>query len=260
MKGGISMDFFINKFIPVAGFFINVFIAILTYKSMHPNKDDKSIVDIKMLQINPEYFYNYQDAQYSKTKCISNEDNTYRNKRWLINMVYFIYLATICISFIYMYLSVYDYTDLMSFVSSLNRMTIGQILNITKICLFYISFSMFVYSLFTFLVFYNRKASVINNIIAMKYYVIKCISDISSLVIINDLTVININDTLSYLIYLIAFLILVLFQFTWFDYSLKKAFLDLKSSTYIPEKMYQFFSYFPVYLSPIVLYYLIKLF
>ena len=35
------MDFFINKFIPVAGFFINVFIAILTYKSMHPNKDDK---------------------------------------------------------------------------------------------------------------------------------------------------------------------------------------------------------------------------
>ena len=244
MKGGISMDFFINKFIPVAGFFINVFIAILTYKSMHPNKDDKSIVDIKMLQINPEYFYNYQDAQYSKTKCISNEDNTYRNKRWLI----------------YMYLSVYDYTDLMSFVSSLNRMTIGQILNITKICLFYISFSMFVYSLFTFLVFYNRKASVINNIIAMKYYVIKCISDISSLVIINDLTVININDTLSYLIYLIAFLILVLFQFTWFDYSLKKAFLDLKSSTYIPEKMYQFFSYFPVYLSPIVLYYLIKLF
>ena len=244
MKGGISMDFFINKFIPVAGFFINVFIAILTYKSMHPNKDDKSIVDIKMLQINPEYFYNYQDAQYSKTKCISNEDNTYRNKRWLINM----------------YLSVYDYTDLMSFVSSLNRMTIGQILNITKICLFYISFSMFVYSLFTFLVFYNRKASVINNIIAMKYYVIKCISDISSLVIINDLTVININDTLSYLIYLIAFLILVLFQFTWFDYSLKKAFLDLKSSTYIPEKMYQFFSYFPVYLSPIVLYYLIKLF
>ena len=132
MKGGISMDFFINKFIPVAGFFINVFIAILTYKSMHPNKDDKSIVDIKILQINPEYFYNYQDAQYSKTKCISNEDNTYRNKRWLINMVYFIYLATICISFIYMYLSVYDYTDLMSFVSSLNRMTIGQILNITN--------------------------------------------------------------------------------------------------------------------------------
>ena len=158
-----------------------------------------------------------------------------------------------------MYLSVYDYTNLMSFVSSLNRMTIGQILNITKICLFYISFSMFVYSLFTFLVFYNRKTTVINNIIAMKYYVIKCISDISSLVIINDLTVINTNDTLSYLIYLIAFLILVLFQFTWFDYSLKKAFLDLKSSTYIPEKIYQFFSYFPVYLSPIVLYYLIKL-
>ena len=218
------MDFFINKFIPVAGFFINVFIAILTYKSMHPN-----------------------------------EDNTYRNKRWIINMVYFIYLAAICISFIYMYLSVYDYTNLMSFVSSLNRMTIGQILNITKICLFYISFSMFVYSLFTFLVFYNRKTTVINNIIAMKYYVIKCISDISSLVIINDLTVINTNDTLSYLIYLIAFLILVLFQFTWFDYSLKKAFLDLKSSTYIPEKIYQFFSYFPVYLSPIVLYYLIKL-
>lgn len=202
------MDFFINKFIPVAGFFINVFIAILTYKSMHPNKDDKSIVDIKILQINPEYFYNYQDAQYSKTKCISNEDNTYRNKRWIINMVYFIYLAAICISFIYMYLSVYDYTNLMSFVSSLNRMTIGQILNITKICLFYISFSMFVYSLFTFLVFYNRKTTVINNIIAMKYYVIKCISDISSLVIINDLTVINTNDTLSYLIYLIAFLIL----------------------------------------------------
>lgn len=186
MKGGISMDFFINKFIPVAGFFINVFIAILTYKSMHPNNDDKSIVDIKILQINPEYFYNYQDAQYSKTKCISNEDNTYRNKRWIINMVYFIYLAAICISFIYMYLSVYDYTNLMSFVSSLNRMTIGQILNITKICLFYISFSMFVYSLFTFLVFYNRKTTVINNIIAMKYYVIKCISDISSLVIIND--------------------------------------------------------------------------
>lgn len=235
------MDFFINKFIPVAGFFINVFIAILTYKSMHPNKDDKSIVDIKILQINPEYFYNYQDAQYSKTKCISNEDNTYRNKRWIINMVYFIYLAAICISFIYMYLSVYDYTNLMSFVSSLNRMTIGQILNITKICLFYISFSMFVYSLFTFLVFYNRKTTVINNIIAMKYYVIKCISDISSLVIINDLTVINTSDTLSYLIYLIAFLILVLFQFTWFDYSLKKAFLDLKSSTYIPEKIYQFF-------------------
>lgn len=253
------MDFFINKFIPVAGFFINVFIAILTYKSMHPNKDDKSIVDIKILQINPEYFYNYQDAQYSKTKCISNEDNTYRNKRWIINMVYFIYLAAICISFIYMYLSVYDYTNLMSFVSSLNRMTIGQILNITKICLFYISFSMFVYSLFTFLVFYNRKTTVINNIIAMKYYVIKCISDISSLVIINDLTVINTSDTLPYLIYLIAFLILVLFQFTWFDYSLKKAFLDLKSSTYIPEKIYQFFSYFPVYLSPIVLYYLIKL-
>ena len=253
------MDFFINKFIPVAGFFINVFIAILTYKSKHPNKDDKSIVDIKILQINPEYFYNYQDAQYSKTKCISNEDNTYRNKRWIINMVYFIYLAAICISFIYMYLSAYDYTNLMSFVSSLNRMTIGQILNITKICLFYISFSMFVYSLFTFLVFYNRKTTVINNIIAMKYYVIKCISDISSLVIINDLTVINTNDTLSYLIYLIAFLILVLFQFTWFDYSLKKAFLDLKSSTYIPEKIYQFFSYFPVYLSPIVLYYLIKL-
>lgn len=253
------MDFFINKFIPVAGFFINVFIAILTYKSMHPNKDDKSIVDIKILQINPEYFYNYQDAQYSKTKCISNEDNTYRNKRWIINMVYFIYLAAICISFIYMYLSVYDYTNLMSFVSSLNRMTIGQILNITKICLFYISFSMFVYSLFTFLVFYNRKTTVINNIIAMKYYVIKCISDISSLVIINDLTVINTSDTLSYLIYLITFLILVLFQFTWFDYSLKKAFLDLKSSTYIPEKIYQFFSYFPVYLSPIVLYYLIKL-
>ena len=253
------MDFFINKFIPVAGFFINVFIAILTYKSMHPNKDDKSIVDIKILQINPEYFYNYQDAQYSKTKCISNEDNTYRNKRWIINMVYFIYLAAVCISFIYMYLSVYDYTNLMSFVSSLNRMTIGQILNITKICLFYISFSMFVYSLFTFLVFYNRKTTVINNIIAMKYYVIKCISDISSLVIINDLTVINTSDTLSYLIYLIAFLILVLFQFTWFDYSLKKAFLDLKSSTYIPEKIYQFFSYFPVYLSPIVLYYLIKL-
>lgn len=253
------MDFFINKFIPVAGFFINVFIAILTYKSMHPNKDDKSIVNIKILQINPEYFYNYQDAQYSKTKCISNEDNTYRNKRWIINMVYFIYLAAICISFIYMYLSVYDYTNLMSFVSSLNRMTIGQILNITKICLFYISFSMFVYSLFTFLVFYNRKTTVINNIIAMKYYVIKCISDISSLVIINDLTVINTSDTLSYLIYLIAFLILVLFQFTWFDYSLKKAFLDLKSSTYIPEKIYQFFSYFPVYLSPIVLYYLIKL-
>ena len=226
---------------------------------MHPNKDDKSIVDIKILQINPEYFYNYQDAQYSKTKCISNEDNTYRNKRWIINMVYFIYLAAICISFIYMYLSAYDYTNLMSFVSSLNRMTIGQILNITKICLFYISFSMFVYSLFTFLVFYNRKTTVINNIIAMKYYVIKCISDISSLVIINDLTVINTNDTLSYLIYLIAFLILVLFQFTWFDYSLKKAFLDLKSSTYIPEKIYQFFSYFPVYLSPIVLYYLIKL-
>ncbi|WP_405316810.1 hypothetical protein [Faecalibacillus faecis] len=253
------MDFFINKCIPVFSLVLSLVSTIIAYKSLHSNKDDKRITNVRILQINPSYFYNHQDVQYSQTKYISNEDNTYRNKRWIINIVYFFYLAVICISFMYMYLSVYDYTDLVSFVSSLNKMTSGQILNITKTCLFYMILSMLVYSFSIFLLFYNRKASVINNIIAMKYYVIKCISDIFSLVIIHNLTVININDSLSYLIYLIALLILMLFQFTWFDYSLKKAFLDLKSSTYIPEKMYQFFSYFPVYLSPIVLYYLIKL-
>ncbi len=245
------MDFFIDKCIPVLSLVISLISTIIAYKTFHSNNDGEQIIDNKILQINPIYFNNF----FYQSDVISDNTDTikYKNRKWIVNLIFFVYLITLLFCFFYYTYSMYDFSSLLSFFTSSNKILSYRFITVLIKCLHYVTIFSIIYSLTVLGIFYNRRETILKNLFAMKYYSIKIITDCVLLHLLKDFS----SNEKVMIVYILLFLFLLFFQCNWFYHSLEKSFCLILPSAYLPNIVLDIARFFPAYLCPVFLYLII---
>lgn len=239
----VTLNFFINICAPILSLIIDLIALYFTYKSfdLDNNKYDY-YTETRILQINPIFYINIENEILHNQ--INQDDIAYQNKKYISNSLFNVYLLLIFGYIIISYLFMVDFSNLFYSLSKID------LCNIFEKCLKYSTVFIIVYCTGMLLIFTNRSISLSKNIIAMKYYSLKIISDV---LLLSMLHYMQINFFWRE-IYLFSFIFLISIQCIWFEYSLRKSFKIINDTPLIKEKIKRYKSFVPGYLTPLVLY------
>lgn len=176
-------NIFVDKILPVLEFIIGLVGLWFTYKSFDfDNNNNESFMETRILQINPTFNINVKnEIIYNQT----NQDNIiYQNKKYISNSIFTAYLLSILGYIIISYLFMTDFSSVSNLFNSLSKIDLMMSYKIFEKCLEYSTLFIMVYCIGMLLLFINKSISLLKNIIAMKYYSLKIISDILLLTVL----------------------------------------------------------------------------
>ena len=197
-----------------------IFTVISTYFSFKQSNSDPTYTDQRILQINPIYFVtNNCSIEHTNDQSVNNQ-----NKSFIANSLFTFHMIVIGI-----------YTA-----------TIRTIILISVINIFY--------SLFVLLFFRNKRCTILKNIIAMKHYSLKIITDTFLIIICSVLLTENfINDSILLLNMSSISFFAYMFQITWFFFTLQKSFKLIKPTKLYKEMLMRLILYVPSYIIPFIM-------
>ena len=202
-----------------------IFTVISTYFSFKQSNSDPTYTDQRILQINPIYFVtNNCSIEHTDDQSVNNQ-----NKSFIANSLFTFHMIVIGIYYIYQLMECTDNGN------SIYTATIRTIILISVINIFY--------SLFVLLFFRNKRCTILKNIIAMKHYSLKIITD--TFLIINDSILLLNMSSISFFAYM--------FQITWFFFTLQKSFKLIKPTKLYKEMLMRLILYVPSYIIPFIM-------
>ena len=216
-----------------------IFTIISTYLSFkQSNSNPTSNIEQRILQINPIYFVN---NNYTN-KYIDDQSIDNQNKSFMLKCIYTIHLLVIVFYYIFQLMECFD-NEYSLVVAIIKTIILISLINIF-------------YSLFILFFFKNNEYTVIKNLIAMKYYSLKVITDIILIAICTILMSENFINNTSFLLNMTSISLFdFIFQITWFFYTLQKSFKLIEPTKLYKEKLIRLIYYIPSYLIPFVMFF-----
>lgn len=213
-----------------------IFTVISTYFSFKQSNSDPTYTDQRILQINPIYFVtNNCSIEHTDEQSVNNQ-----NKSFIANSLFTFHMIVIGIYYIYQLMECTDNGN------SIYTATIRTIILISVINIFY--------SLFVLLFFINKRCTILKNIIAMKHYSLKIITDTFLIIICSVLLTENfINDSILLLNMSSISFFAYMFQITWFFFTLQKSFKLIKPTKLYKEMLMRLILYVPSYIIPFIM-------